>query len=133
MEEDKFKVEVEELKDAHNRLTVVLRERQKRRRHHLASVEEFKDLVVGQKCGTKPKKLHRIQYGFINNKNASLDKKHTDKTDKSQQKPANNFEFKVPYPKKISIDGKYDYQYQDEKTIRNDYCQIGRASCRERV
>ncbi|CAB4400935.1 unnamed protein product [Rhizophagus irregularis] len=121
--ENKYKVDVEELKDAHNRLNIVLRERQKRRRHQLASIEEFKDLVVGQKYGTKSKR-QRTQHNLITNKNVSLNNKHMDKTDKSQKKSTNDFEFKVPYPKKISLDGKqHEYQYQDEKTIRNDYCQ----------
>jgi hypothetical protein len=121
--EDNYKVKVEELKDAHNRLAIVLRERQKRRRHQLASIEEFKDLAVGQKYVTKSKK-QRIQHNLITNKNVSFNNKHADKTDKSQKKPTNDFEFKVPYPKKISLDSKqYEFQYHEEKTIRNDYCQ----------
>jgi hypothetical protein len=131
--EDNYKADVEELKNAHNRLTVVLRERQKRRRLHLASVEEFKDLVAIQKCGAKSKRIQRprMHHSLVADKIVSLDYKNMDKTDKSQKKTLDNFEFKVPYPKKNSmsnvLDGKqheYHNLYQDgEKTIRNDYCQ----------
>src|SRR5436190_3164298 len=95
-------MDVEELKDAHKRLNVMLRERQKRRRLHLASVEEFKDQVASQKYGTKSKRLQRpkIQRSFVDNKNISLRYKNAEKTDKSRKKSADNFEFKVPYPKK---------------------------------
>ena len=132
--EDNYKmdqIEAEELKDAHKRLTIVLRERQKRRRLQLASVEEFKDLVASQKYGSKSKRLQgpKIQHSFVDNKNILLRYKNADKTDKPRKKSADNFEFKVPYPKKPVnvLDRKqheYHNLYQDgEKSIRNDYCQ----------
>ncbi|CAG8699295.1 16198_t:CDS:2 [Funneliformis mosseae] len=134
--DDNYKVDVEELKIAHNRLTVVLRERQKRRKLQLASVEEFKDPFPIQKRDKKSKRSvaqkPRAQNISIDNKNASSGSKNANKY---QKRIADNFEFKVPYPKKTLtmniLDEKQKYQineyhnlYQDgEKTIRNDYCQ----------
>ncbi|CAG8569675.1 27899_t:CDS:2 [Dentiscutata erythropus] len=132
--------QIQSFKESHNRLTAVLRERQKRRKLQLNSVEEFKKIFSNN---IKARELGQNSHNnaFDSNIDTSLSNtKHTQKTE-TDNKRKHSAEFtlmpKVSLPVTLQVNtsvNKVESQQQQqgeqqasgqegEKTIRNDYCQ----------
>ncbi|CAG8695205.1 11960_t:CDS:2 [Gigaspora margarita] len=125
--------------ESHNRLTAVLRERQKRRKLQLNSVEEFKRFSSSNlKAREQGQNLHNN--AFDSNMDTILSNtKHTQKTE-TDNKRKHSVEFalmpKVSFQTTLQVNAsvnKVESQQQlgeqqasgqeGEKSIRNDYCQ----------
>ncbi|CAG8614715.1 17614_t:CDS:1 [Racocetra fulgida] len=131
--------QIQSFKESHNRLTAVLRERQKRRKLQLNSVEEFKKFSSNS---IKAKELgQNLHNAFDSNMDTSLSNtKNTQKTEiDNKRKHSSEFNLmpkvSIPVISQINISvnkvESQQQQYQEqqasdqesEKTIRNDYCQ----------
>ncbi|RIB28629.1 MT-A70-domain-containing protein [Gigaspora rosea] len=131
--------QIQSFKESHNRLTAVLRERQKRRKLQLNSVEEFKRFSSSNlKAREQGQNLHNNAFDSSTDTLLS-NTKHTQKTE-TDNKRKHSVEFalmpKVSFQTTLQVNAsvnKVESQQQlgeqqasgqeGEKTIRNDYCQ----------